>query len=189
MFIDETNKLFTNMIKVIIASQNQVKVRAAKEGFAKVFPQTEFVFEGIKTDSGVSNQPRDSKETFRGAFNRANAANLFAPEADFWVGQESGVELFQGELSAFTWVVIKSKAGIYGKAKTCTFFLPTQVSALVQQGKDLGEADNIVFGRSNSNEVNGAIGLLTSDLITRTSYIIDATILALIPFKSPDLYK
>jgi non-canonical (house-cleaning) NTP pyrophosphatase len=53
----------------------------------------------------------------------------------------------------------------------------------------LGEADDLVFGRSNSKQANGAVGLLTDDAVTRTTYYVPAVIFALIPFKNAELYK
>lgn len=154
-----------------------------------MFPGSEIQFDYVSADSGVSKQPQNEQEAFTGATNRANNASQQMPEADYWVGQESGIDSFQEEMTAYGWVVVKSRAGNYGKAKTSMFFLPPAISTLVQQGKDLGEADDIVFGRTNANQVNGAVGLLTGDQVTRTSYFTDAVIMALIPFKNPELYQ
>ncbi|MBI4836772.1 MAG: inosine/xanthosine triphosphatase [Candidatus Abawacabacteria bacterium] len=177
------------MRKVIIASQNPVKVKAAELGFQKMFPGEEFLFEGVATISGVSDQPKSEDEAFQGARNRANNASTLQPEADFWVGQESGIDTFQTEMVAFGWVVIKSRIGLWGKGRTGTFFLPSAIVALIKEGKDLGQADDIVFGRTNSPKHNGAVGLLTGDVIDRTAYYTAAMIMALIPFKNPHLYS
>jgi len=59
---------------------------------------------------------------------------------------------------------------------------------LIRQGKELGEADDIVFGRSNSKQENGAVGLLTDNAIDRAQLYEHAMILALIPFKNEALY-
>ena len=75
-----------------------------------------------------------------------------------------------------------------GKGRTGAFFLPESVANLVRHGKELGEADDIVFGRSNSKQANGAIGILTGDVVDRTQLYEQAVILALIPFKNPQLY-
>jgi non-canonical (house-cleaning) NTP pyrophosphatase len=40
----------------------------------------------------------------------------------------------------------------------------------------------MVFGRSNSKQQNGSVGILTHDVIDRTAYYVHAVILALIPF-------
>jgi non-canonical (house-cleaning) NTP pyrophosphatase len=52
----------------------------------------------------------------------------------------------------------------------------------------LGHADDRVFGRENSEQTNGAVGLLTKDLIDRTAYYEHAVVLALVPFVNPGLY-
>lgn len=176
------------MIKVVVASQNPVKLASAKLGFEKMFPHETFVFEGVKTNSGVNDQPQNDEEAFTGACNRVAHASQLQPNADYWVGQESGIDTFHGEMNGYGWVVIKSKTGQVGKGRTCVFFLPKAVSDLIKQGKELGEADDIVFGKTESAKANGAVGLLTGDVVTRTSYYIDAVAMALIPFKNSWLY-
>jgi non-canonical (house-cleaning) NTP pyrophosphatase len=52
----------------------------------------------------------------------------------------------------------------------------------------LGEADDIVFGRSNSKQKEGAIGLLTGNVVDRAGLYEHAVILALVPFKNVALY-
>ena len=46
----------------------------------------------------------------------------------------------------------------------------------------------MVFKRSNSKQKNGAVGILTDNLINRTYYYAHAIILALIPFSNTKLY-
>jgi len=111
---------------------------------------------------------------------------MVMPEAYFWVGIEGGIEDREGEMAAFAWIVVKSNKTL-GKGRTGTFFLPQAVSDLIRQGKELGEADDIVFGRINSKQENGAIGILTGDVIDRTQLYAHAVVLALLPFKNPDL--
>ncbi|MBZ9786272.1 inosine/xanthosine triphosphatase [Psychroflexus sp. CAK57W] len=175
------------MKKVIIASKNPVKIQAAKNGLEQIFTNHEFECIGVSVLSEVSDQPMSDEETFRGAKNRAdNAANTHK-DADFYIGIEGGIEEVDSEMQAFAWVFIKSN-GKYGKSRTGTFFLPKQVVDLIKEGKELGEADDIVFKRDNSKQKSGAVGILTGDLIDRTSYYSEAVILALIPFKNEELY-
>ncbi len=75
-----------------------------------------------------------------------------------------------------------------GKSRTGTFRLPEPVARLVREGRELGEADDVVFGRSNSKQEEGAVGLLTGNVIDRAALYEHAVILALAPFKNPDLY-
>lgn len=175
------------MKKVIIASKNPVKIQAVKNSFKKMFPFQKFEFIGVSVPSNVSDQPFGNNETYRGAKNRADNAFSAVKDADFCVGIESGIGHVENEMEAFAWVFIKS-GGKYGKARAGTFFLPKQVVGLIKKGKELGEADDIVFKRSNSKQENGAVGILTGNVIDRTKYYTEAIILALIPFKNADLY-
>ncbi len=175
------------MKKVIIASQNPVKIQAVKNGFEKMFPDENFEFVDVSVPSNVASQPATDHETFTGATNRVNNASHEIKDADFYVGIEGGIETMGEEMEAFAWVVIKSKEK-YGKAKTGTFFLPKKIVVLIKEGKELGEADDIVFKRYNSKQQNGAVGILTNDVTDRTKYYVDAVVLALVPFKNPDLY-
>lgn len=179
------------MPKIVVASTNPVKVRAVRNGFARMFPEQDFEITTLSVPSGVSVQPSSDAETLQGALNRARNAAKIHPHADYWVGVEGGndqdEEDFAGEMYTFAWIVVLSD-GRLGKGRTGAFYLPPAVADLVRQGMELGEADDIVFGRSNSKQENGAIGLLTGDVIDRAQLYEPAVIFALIPFKNPGLY-
>lgn len=85
-------------------------------------------------------------------------------------------------------MVVKSRDGKIGKGRSSAFFLPAKIAELIREGKELGEADDIVFARTNSKQENGAVGLLTRNAIDRTHYYTDAVIPALIPFVNENLY-
>lgn len=175
------------MKRIVLASANPVKARAVLQGFQCMFPQEEFVMQAVAVSSGVEDQPFSDEETLQGALNRLENAARSLPEADYWVGVEGGVERAQEELLAFAWVVVRSGT-LQGKARTGAFVLPQQVAALVDTGLELGEADDIVFGRLNSKQENGAVGLLTGDVLDRAGFYAQAVVLALIPFKNVELY-
>ena len=112
---------------------------------------------------------------------------LFTAEGDLWqVGIEGGVEEVNGTLEVFAWIIVLSKQ-TSSRSRTATFYLPDEVSQLVHQGLELGDADDRVFGKSNSKQSNGSVGLLTGDAVTRLNYYEQAVTLALIPFKNPQL--
>ncbi len=175
------------MAIVIVASKNPVKIAAVQTAFEKVFPNETFTFQGESAPSGVADQPMTDLETKQGAINRTTHIKQTFPEANYWVGIEGGVENEDSDMHCFAWIIIRSNTKT-GKAKTSTFILPSKVADLVNQGTELGHADDIVFGRCNSKQSNGAVGLLTKDLITRTTYYVEAIILALIPFSNEELY-
>lgn len=172
---------------VYIASRNPVKIEATRSAFQQLFPQQTFAFIGQTAPSGVADQPMSDTETLRGAQNRVEYIQTQFPDGAYWVGIEGGIEPMDAEMAAFAWVVIHSKTQ-QGKARTCTFFLPKPVVALIHQGHELGAADDIVFGQSNSKHSSGAVGLLTDGHMDRTGLYQPAVLLALIPFLKPALY-
>jgi len=174
--------------RVIVASKNPVKIDAVKSGFNKMFPDDTIQCTGKNVPTGVDEQPKSDKETFQGAMNRAMNARQEFPEADYWVGVEGGISIEENDqMNAFAWVVVLSEDQI-GKGKTGMFYLPKPIATLIKEGKELGVADDIVFGKTNSKQKQGAVGLLTGEVINRAGYYTEAVILALIPFKNPQLY-
>lgn len=174
------------MTRIVVASQNPVKIQAALSGFQRSFPAETYTAEGVTVASGVGDQPMTDAATRRGATNRAQNARTAQPNADYWVGIEGGVEPVGGELHCFAWAVVLGRDRV-GASRTATFILPREVAELVRDGLELGEADDRVFGRSNSKQQNGAVGLLTGDVIDRAAYYEHALIMALIPFKNLNL--
>ena len=174
-------------IKVVVGSQNPVKIRCTQLAFQSAFPDHTIHVIGISAPSGVSDQPASDAETLRGANNRAVYCKTSRPEADYWVGIEGGITDSDEKMDAFAWVSILSGKK-EGQAKTATFQLPPKIRSLVLEGMELGAADDLVFNRKNSKQSNGAVGILTHDLIDRVAYYEPAVVLALIPFLNPDLY-
>ncbi len=175
------------MKRIIVASKNPVKIASTLQGFQTMFPDEQFVIVGVSVPSGVADQPFCDEETLQGALNRASNAFYANPQADYYVGIEGGVQETRRGMEAFAWVAIQSQE-VAGKGKSGTFFLPHQVRDLIIEGKELGEADDIVFGMTNSKQERGAVGILTGNVIDRTEFYKAATILALIPFKNAELY-
>lgn len=175
------------MIKIIVASKNPVKIEAALKGFQEMFADMQFKAEGVSVDSGVSDNPMSHKEARQGAINRAKNAKEAHPDADYWVGLEGGNEDTEFGMEAFGWVAVYSKDQ-FGLAHTGAYHLPKQISDLIHQGYELGEADDIVFKKKNSKQKMGAIGIMTHGVIDRVEGFKTGVILALVPFINPEHY-
>lgn len=175
------------MKKIIVASNNPVKLKAVQNGFERMFPEERFEILTVKTASGVRDQPMSDSETLTGACTRVENARQQYPLADFWVGLEGGIVDVDDEMTAFAWVALRSGARV-GKARTGAFSLPPEIAQLVRMGMELGAADDLVFGRSNSKRENGAVGLLTGNVLQRADLYEHAVILALVRFRNPELY-
>ncbi len=174
-------------MKVVVASTNPVKIKAALEGLRKIFPNETIEISGVSVSSGVSEQPMSSDETLTGALGRVVGAKLEVPQADYWVGFEGGVEIVEDEMRSVVWVVVSSRTRL-GKANAGSFVVPPKIADLVRNGMEMGPADDLVFGQTNSKQKNGGVGILTHGVIDRAALYEIGMVLALIPFINPDLY-
>ena len=170
-------------MNVIIASLNPAKINAVKTAFNQAFPNTVFSFTGVSVDSGVPDQPMSCIETKQGAINRVNNAKAQSPDASFYVGLEAGIE----KNSTFAWMIIDNGEKM-GESRSSSLPLPPAVITAVNQGKELGDVMDEQFNTNNIKQKGGAIGLLTNNLLTRSSVYQQALILALIPFLHPDRF-
>jgi inosine/xanthosine triphosphatase len=175
------------MPQITVASLNPVKLHAAIAAFQQMFPAQDFVVAGVSVPSGVPDQPTSQSETMQGARNRAENARDARPASDYWVGIEGGIEDSPLGMTCFARVHVLARDGSAGLGQTAVFYLPQEVAELVRGGLELGAADDRVFGRDNSKQANGAIGLLTDDLVDREAYYTHAVIMALVPFKNREL--
>lgn len=173
--------------RVVVGSANPVKIEAARRAFARALPAEPVEVEGLPVASGVPDQPRGRAETRAGARNRAEAAGARRPEADFWTGIEGGVLEEDGGMYAFARVAVRSGRGT-GESSSGLFRLPDAVARRVREGRELGAADDEVFGTEGSKREQGAVGLLTGGAVDRTELYAQAVCLALVRFVHPELY-
>lgn len=175
-------------MKIIAGTKNPAKLMAVKEVFHLVFPDEDILVDGLAVPSGVADQPMTDAETKKGAQNRARAVRKAVPEADFFVGLEGGIEKGKEGHWAFAWMAIQNQSGKEGLGRTGAFLLPAEVSRLIEEGMELGHANDRLFGTENSKHKGGAVGLLTHNRLTRAAYYQEALLLALIPFLNPTYY-
>jgi inosine/xanthosine triphosphatase len=176
------------MKRVCVVSKNPVKIDAVKAAFVKMFPEDSYNFFGFSANSDVKDQPNSDLETRTGALNRINNAKSIYSDYDYYVALEGGVlKLESGFYECFAWCAVYHQDK-YNLNRSGSFTLPKKVGELLDAGTELGEADDIVFGRSNSKQSNGAVGILTHDVITRTTFYAECVTLTLIPFKNIDMY-
>jgi inosine/xanthosine triphosphatase len=171
-----------------VGSRNPVKVACVSEVAAEFWPGARAV--GASTESLVSAQPKSDAEMSAGARNRALQALEKTAGADYGVGIEGGVLDAEGGMWAYAWVVVVDRAGRVGAGQTGRFKLPPAVAHLIRvRGLELGEADDEFFGRVNSKQREGAIGILSDGRLTRLGLYKQGVVFALLPFLHPEYYE
>lgn len=168
--------------QVIVASANPAKIRAVEQCFQVNFPEQAIRVSGISVPSGVADQPLTSEETYAGAKNRLMALKQQA-SADFYVAIEAGLD---GDMT-FAWMLIEHQ-GQLGKARSASLMLPKAALRALDQGQELGDVMDDLFGTQNIKQAGGAIGLLTHNRLSRSGVYQQALTLALIPFLNPEWF-
>jgi inosine/xanthosine triphosphatase len=177
------------MVKVLVGSQNPVKVDAVKEAFSKFFEDTEVM--AVKVDSKVSNQPKND-EVFEGAKNRALELKRINEKeklgAEFFVGMEGGITEMPPRWFNFNGTCILDEKGRTGYGTSPLFELPKDVIKQLLNGRELGDVMDEIFKDHNCKQKGGAIGHFTKGEIKRKNLCIDSLVIALIPFLNKELY-
>jgi inosine/xanthosine triphosphatase len=169
-----------------VGSLNPVKVACVAEAVVEFWPAARAI--GVAVDSKVPAQPSSEREILAGARNRAAQALENSQDASHGVGIEGGTVDSDDGMWAFAWVVVIDRDGKLGRGRTGAFLVPEGVARLVRAGLELGDADDRFFGRNNSKQQEGAIGILSDGAVTRTDLYKQGVVFALLPFVKPDYY-
>ncbi len=171
---------------VAVGSKNSTKIKPVKKVFSNYFKDLEVV--GVEVSSGVSDQPKHEDEMFQGALNRAKQALEKVSEADFGVGIEGGLHKHSFGWQERSIVVVVDKNGDYGVGSAPALSLPLKITKLIEEGKNLEQAVDEVFGTKKIGEGIGAYGIFTKGFVTRAKGMEHAIALALSRFLHEDLF-
>lgn len=178
------------MVRVLVGSENPVKIEATREAFLKYFDNVEVV--GIKVGSGVSDQPVNT-ETFEGAKNRALELKKINEEkglgANFFVGIEGGIIQLYERWFAFGAVCIIDERGRTGYGTSSFFELPESIVRELLNGVELGIVMDKLAGEENVKQKYGAIGFFTKGVVSRKDLYVGGIVNALIPFINEKFYS
>ncbi len=171
-----------------VGSENPVKINCVTQAVAEFW--NEFRVIGVNTNSQVSAQPKTEAEMYTGALNRGIQSLEKISDANFGVGIEGGIVDISTGMWALAFIVIVDRNHRISEGQTGRFKLPEGVAKLIrEEGLELGEADDHFFGRENSKQKEGAIGILSDGKITRLDLYKPAVIFALLPFIHPEYYE
>lgn len=175
-------------MNIAVGSHNPVKLEAVRLGFEAVWNDAEHTVFGVDVTSGIADQPMSDEESLTGARNRAKEALRESPGAHFGVGLEGGLHKIGGQYFDCGWIVVVDKEGREGIGSTARILTPPKIVELIEQGMELGAANDALFGAVNSKQAQGHFGLMTNNAMTRTGAYRDGVIVALSRFLHPHLF-
>ena len=194
---------------IAVASKNPVKLSAARNAFAQVFtPEYAGFFDQCKqwlkdtfdpetitvlrasVPSLVSEQPTTMEETEQGARNRLHAIREQFPEAEAWVAIEGGVILRERSVIEVGCIIVAHKECPHTfMVEVPRFAVAHQTALRIRAGKEMGPANDEVFGQTNSKQAGGMAGIITDQLVIRYDLYYMPLLIAFSQVKNAHLYN
>ncbi|WP_241649293.1 inosine/xanthosine triphosphatase [Rosenbergiella collisarenosi] len=168
------------MYHVVVATCNPAKILAVTEACKAIFPDEQVEIQGVDVESGVAAQPLTDEETWQGADNRLRHAKERYPAASLWLAIEAGID----DNQAFAWVIVENSLQ-RSESRSASFKLPSRILDALHEGAELGPLMSTLTGIDNIKHKGGAIGAITSGVLTRSSVYQQAIILAISPLLHP----
>ena len=187
-------------LRIAVGSTRRPKVAALNEALqyfgAVLAPHAEFEVIGVEVESGVGHTPATREELMLGARQRAEAlARLPQAHAEGWryfVGLEGGLDIVDehGGRRVFleSWAYVSDgRQGHYGRSGAVE--IPAALAQeVLENGVELSVAIDRFAGAVGIRDAQGAWGVLSSGLISRTEAFRVAVIAAFTPFYNAKMY-
>jgi inosine/xanthosine triphosphatase len=187
-------------LKIAVGSTRRPKIAAVNDALqyfgAVLAPGAEFEVIGVEVESGVGHTPANRNELMLGARQRAEAlARLPQAQPENWryfVGLEGGLDIVNGEgvrhVFLESWAYVSDgREGHYGRSGGVE--IPSALAhEVLENGVELSVAIDRFAGAVGIRDAQGAWGVLSSGLISRTEAFRVAVLAAFAPFYNAKMY-
>ncbi|PIC74829.1 DUF84 family protein [Sporosarcina sp. P17b] len=148
-------------MEFVLGSENQAKKRAAVRIIEQCLENSSV--SSVSVSSGVSAQPMSEEETRQGAINRSVAV----ANDTYGIGLEGGVHMIADTMYLCNWGALTTPEGKTYTAAGAQIPLPEELAEEIRSGKELGDAVDDYFKKRNVRMSEGAMGMLTAQLVPR----------------------
>jgi len=167
-------------MKILIATENKVKVGACKAAFETYFSNVDI--EAVSLSSEVPEMPLNEQISL-GAKNRIKSLKRYAKEngieVDYYVAVESGIINFFGEWMITAVAGIENDEGFSSYSTSPSYPVPEEsADEIIKDG--LSVVLDRVFSDDDSGHHKGGIGFLTHGKIRRYNLLEEAFMMAMI---------
>ena len=148
-------------MEFVLGSENQAKKRAVVRIVENYMENSTVSTASVA--SGVSAQPMSEEETRQGAINRS----VIAAKDAYGIGLEGGVHMVADTMYLCNWGALTTPEGKTFTAAGAQIPLPEELADELRDGKELGDAVDTYFKKQNVRMAEGAMGMLTGQLVPR----------------------
>ncbi|WP_144510895.1 DUF84 family protein [Bacillus sp. FJAT-22090] len=153
-------------MKILIGTNNRAKTKAIKAIASIYYPEASFINKEVP--SLVSDQPMSNEETRQGAINRAKQL-MEQSDGLFGIGLEGGVQEIGGTMYICNWGALATSNGVVFTATGAGIPLPEEIAVQLREGAELGPVMDVYTSKNDIRQEEGAIGVFTNGLITRST--------------------
>ena len=189
------------IIQIAVGSTRRPKLLAVTEAVRSfgplLAPGAQLDVIGIEVESGVGHTPSDRAELMRGARQRAEAVMRHAQEQSaswqYFVGLEGGLDVIEGgepqRVMLESWAYVSDgRTGHFGRSGGVE--IPHALAhEVLENGVELSVAIDRFAGAAGIRDAQGAWGVLSRDLISRTEAFRVAVVAAFAPFYNSKMYR
>jgi inosine/xanthosine triphosphatase len=187
-------------IRIAVGSTRRPKLAAVSEAIqdfgAALAPGMEFEVVGVEVDSGVGHTPASRAELMQGARTRAEGVVRLAHEKSetwrYFVGLEGGLDVIEEGSSRRvlleSWAYVSDgRSGHFGRSGGVE--IPEALAhEVLENGVELSAAIDQFAGAVGIRDAQGAWGVLSGGLISRTEAFRVAVVAAFAPFYNAKMY-
>lgn len=148
-------------MEFVLGSKNQAKKRAVVRIIERYMEHS--TVSSVSVISGVSAQPMSEEETRQGAINRS----VNAAKDTYGIGLEGGVHMIADTMYLCNWGALTTPQGKTFTAAGAQIPLPKELANEIESGIELGDAVDFYFKKQNVRMSEGAMGMLTAQLVPR----------------------
>jgi inosine/xanthosine triphosphatase len=188
-------------VQIAVGSTRRPKLAAVSEAlreFAPLLaPNTEFDVIPVEVESGVSHTPANRAELMSGARQRAEAVQHLAKQKSeswrYFVGLEGGLDVIDDpsgrRVFLESWAYVSDGlAGHFGRSGGVE--IPDALAhEVLENGVELSIAIDRFAGAVGIRDAQGAWGVLSAGLISRTEAFRVAVVAAFAPFYNAKMYR
>jgi inosine/xanthosine triphosphatase len=148
-------------MKIAVGTKSKQKILFLQE----ILDELEIIadLEPFDVSSGISDQPKRSKETKLGSVNRAKQALALSPDSDFSLGIEIGYRRnLNGKYKILCWTTLIDKVGKQISAQSHKLVLPSFHQKILKENKYLGDFVR-QYLEENPDPVSQHIGIIIRD--------------------------
>jgi inosine/xanthosine triphosphatase len=188
-------------IQIAVGSTRRPKLAAVTEALREfgplLAPNAEFDIIGIEVESGVGHTPSNRAELMSGARQRAEGVQRMAREKSeswrYFVGLEGGLDILEDpagrRVFLESWAYVSdARSGHFGRSGGVE--IPDALAReVLHNGVELSVAIDRFAGAIGIRDAQGAWGVLSAGLISRTEAFRVAVLAAFAPFYNAKMYR